>query len=92
MEGSGQIIRCIDSACLLGVIIDKDLCWHQHVNKVAGSALKLLMAMNRLTRPSFRLPATYMGRLYTAIVLVKIEYVLLVWYTPVRKGKTKLVQ
>jgi hypothetical protein len=59
-EGLGQIIWCINLAHLLGVIIDKDLWWHQHVNKVAAASLKLLMAMNRLTRPSFGLPTTYM--------------------------------
>jgi hypothetical protein len=38
-----------------------------------ASSLKLLIAMKRLTRPSFSLPATYMRQLYIAMVLSKIR-------------------
>lgn len=43
---------------------------------------KLLLACNRLTRPTFGLPPKYMQRLYTAIVVPKVEYALPVWYFP----------
>jgi hypothetical protein len=69
--------------------MDKDLCWHQHVNKVATSTLKLLMAINQLMRPSFGLPEKYMHQLYTAMILPKIKYALLVWSTPIKQGKAK---
>ena len=42
----------------------------------------MLFAINRLTRPSFGLPAPYVHCLYMAVVIPKVEYVLPVWYMP----------
>jgi hypothetical protein len=57
------------------------------VNKTVAASLKLIMVMNRLTRPSFGLLAKYVCQLYISMVLPKMEYALPVWYTPIREGK-----
>ena len=43
----------------------------------------LICIAPRRPRPSFRLPAGHVRKIYTAIVLPKVEYALPVWYTPV---------
>ena len=58
-------------AQLLGVQIDQELCWHQHVQQAVQKAEGLLLTVNRLTRPSFRLPEQHVRRLYLSMVLPK---------------------
>ena len=49
-----------------------------------GKGEALLHATNCLTWPSFGLPAHHMRRVYKAVVLPKVEYVLPVWYAPIQ--------
>src|SRR6266481_5996954 len=82
-EGMGAVIKCSASARLLGVEVDQELCWHHHIQIAVQKGEALLHAANRLTRPSFGLPAGHIRKIYTAIGLPKVEYALPVWYTPV---------
>ena len=75
----------MDSTKLLGVILDQELHWHQHVDYATHKGESLLFAINRLTRPSFGLPAQYVRRLYSAVVVPKVEYALPVWYMPLHR-------
>ena len=72
----------MSSAKLLGVILDQELHWHQHVNYATHKGESLLFVINRLTRPLFGLLAQYVHRLYLAVVVPKVEYTLPVWYMP----------
>ena len=56
---SDLVIKCDSSAKLLGIIIDQQLRWHQHAQYATQKGQKLLFEINRLTRPSFSLPASY---------------------------------
>src|SRR6266481_10210684 len=82
-EGMGAVIKCSASARLLGVEVNQELRWHHHVQIAVQKGKALLHAANRLTRPSFGLPAGHVRKIYTAIILPKVEYALLVWYTPI---------
>ena len=55
------------------------MCTNLHRNQRPSASHK---AINRLTHPSFGLLMHYIRQLYTVMVLPKIEYALLVWYTP----------
>ena len=79
---SSLTIKCVNSTKLLGVILDQELCWHQHFAYATHKGESLLFAINCLTRPSFGLLAQYVCRLYSAVVVLKVEYALPVWYTP----------
>jgi hypothetical protein len=76
----------VSEARLLGVQIDQELRWHQHVQQAVQKATNLLFAVKRLTRPSFGLPERHVRQLYTSMVLPKLEYALPVWYTPLRQN------
>src|SRR6266481_458456 len=82
-EGMGAVIKCSASAHLLRVEVDQELRWHHHVQLAVQKGEALLHAANRLTRPSFRLLAGHVRKIYTAIALPKVEYALPVWYTPI---------
>lgn len=45
--------------------------------------MELLQVVCWLLRPSFGLPYQYTRRLFISMVLLKVKYVLPVWYTPV---------
>ena len=82
--GSNIAIKCSASARLLGVEVDQELRWHHHTQLAIRKGEALLHVTNRLTRPSFGLPAQHVRRIYKAVVLPKVEYALPVWYTPVK--------
>ncbi|KAH9943966.1 hypothetical protein B0H21DRAFT_679346, partial [Amylocystis lapponica] len=77
-------IKCVPHAKLLGVHIDQELRWHHHVDTAVAKGTKLLLAAKRLTRPSFGLPPRYIRRIYTSVVVPRVEYALPVWYEPTR--------
>ena len=79
-----MVIKFSASAWLLGIKVDQELRWYNHVQLVIGKGEALLHAANCLTRPSFGLPAHHMHCIYKAVVLPKVEYVLLVWYAPIQ--------
>jgi ribonuclease HI len=78
----GSVIHCIKQAKLLGIILDEELRWHTQVSNAVCKGTKLLLAIARLTRPSFGLPYRYTRRLFISMVLPKVEYALPVWYVP----------
>ena len=80
-----QVISCVEEPRLLGVHIDQELRWHRYIQLAVQKTENLLMAVNRLTRPSFGLPERHVKRLYISMVLPKLEYSLPVWYTPMHE-------
>jgi Reverse transcriptase (RNA-dependent DNA polymerase) len=80
-----QVVSSVKEACLLGVQIDQELWWHQHAQQAVQKSENLLLAVNRLTRPSFGLPERHVRRLYISMILPKLEYTLPVWYTPIHE-------
>jgi len=85
---SSTVIKCVSSTRLLGVEIDQTLHWRHHVQHAVKKGTALLATINRLTGPSFGLPAPYVHRLFMAIVIPKVEYALPEWYTPVHMTAT----
>jgi len=81
--GSDTVIKCINSAKLLGVKVDHELHWRNHVQHAIKKGMDLLATVNRLTQLSFGLPTPNARRLFTVVVVPKVEYALPVWYTPV---------
>ncbi|KAJ7049262.1 hypothetical protein C8F01DRAFT_925726, partial [Mycena amicta] len=67
----------------LGVLLDEKLTFKPQAEAAAAKGLKVLMACNRLTRPSFGLPHRYVKRLYESVVIPKMTYALDTWYAPV---------
>jgi ribonuclease HI len=81
----GFTIPCRKSAKLLGVIIDQELRWKEHAEFAASKGTKLVLAISRLTHPTFGMPHKHMRRLYISIALPKMEYAAEVWFEPIRR-------
>ena len=79
--GSATVIKCMDNARLLGVKVDGELWWRQHVQLTVKKGMVLLTAVNRLTQPLFGLPTPYICKLFMTMVVPKVEYTLPIWYT-----------
>lgn len=73
------------TAKYLEIILDRKLRWKEHAEDVTQKGTKTIMAINRLSKTNFRLPHHLTQQLYTAVVLLKIEYGLPVWYEPIRE-------
>jgi ribonuclease HI len=72
-----------ESAKYLGLIMDRQLRWKEQVEQAIKKGTKAVMAINRLTRPTFGLPHQFVRQLYRSVVVPKMEYGLCVWYSPV---------
>ena len=66
----------------LGVIIDKHLSWHQHINYAISKGTAYSLQLHRLTTASKGLPLTLMWQLYTSVAIPKLLYAIDVWFTP----------
>ncbi|KAJ7839210.1 hypothetical protein B0H14DRAFT_2361287, partial [Mycena olivaceomarginata] len=76
-------IQPSESAMYLGLIMDPTLWWKEQVERAVDKGTRTIMAINRLTRPTFGLPHKMVRQLYRSIVIPKMEYGLCVWYSPV---------
>lgn len=83
---NGHEIKASEHAKYLGIVLDRRLRWREHVQKTVAKGTKTLLAVARLTRPTFGLPHKYVCQLYRSVVLPRVEYGLPVWYVPVRPG------
>ncbi|KAK6969141.1 hypothetical protein R3P38DRAFT_2417709, partial [Favolaschia claudopus] len=59
-----HIIPATDSATYLGLIMDRQLRWKEQVQRAVAKGTKAILAVSRLTRPSFGLPHRYVRQLY----------------------------
>ncbi|KAJ7732727.1 hypothetical protein DFH07DRAFT_755164, partial [Mycena maculata] len=78
-----HVIQASDSAKYLGLIMDCTLRWKEQVELAVAKGTKAVMAINRLTRPTFGLPHQFVRQLFRSVVIPKMEYGLCVWYSPV---------
>ncbi|KAJ6630418.1 hypothetical protein B0H10DRAFT_1774916 [Mycena sp. CBHHK59/15] len=76
-------IQPSESAKYLGHIMDLQLRWKEQVQQAVAKGTKAIMAVNRLTRPTFGLPHQFVRQLYRSVIIPKMEYGLCVWYSPV---------
>ncbi|KAM5538790.1 hypothetical protein V8D89_007512 [Ganoderma adspersum] len=83
LQIDGHTIIPSESAKYLGIIIDRRLRWHEHVEAAIAKGTAAVLAVGRLARPTFGLPHQYARRLFKAVVCPRLEYGLPVWYTPV---------
>ncbi|CDO74892.1 hypothetical protein BN946_scf184461.g4 [Trametes cinnabarina] len=74
-----------DAALYLGVMVDRKLRWREHVELAVAKGTAATLAIGRLARPSFSLPHQYVRQLFQAVVCPKMEYALVVWFTPISR-------
>ena len=66
----------------LGVLIDQELCWKEHVNYALCKGTKWVMQYSRLAKPTKGISAKYMRRFYLSVVVLRILYATEFFLTP----------
>ncbi|KAF8580754.1 hypothetical protein K439DRAFT_1261297, partial [Ramaria rubella] len=79
----GIMIEPKDTAKYLGLVLDRHLRWKEHTDKAISKGTSTLLAVARLTRPTFGMPHHYICQLFVSVVVPKMEYGLMVWYKPI---------
>jgi hypothetical protein len=75
----GQAVEPVSSTKILGVIMDSELRYRQHVARAATKGLKAVMALKRLQG----LPLAIVRRLFEVLIIPVINYASSVWmYAP----------
>lgn len=74
----------VDSAKYLGIVLNRRLRWHEQVEAAVAKGTATMLAVSRLSRPTFGLPHKYLRQLYRSVVLPPVEYGLVVWYELIR--------
>ena len=76
----------------LGLLIDENLNWKSHINKICNKITRSLGVMNRIKR---YLPSDILRMIYNAMVLPHLQYSILCWgrnLTRIRKLQKKAVR
>ena len=68
--------ECVDNFNFLGVIIDKNLTWKNHLNKVSNKIVRIIGIMNKL---KFTLPQNILINIYNSLIIPQINYCILLW-------------
>ena len=76
LEIGGERIKQVEGARFLGVWIDQELKWTDHINKVKTKVSQLLGVVGRV---STTLNGRSLKTLYNGIVLPHLQYCLIVW-------------
>lgn len=82
---NGQSIAASDSAKYLGIVVDRKLKWKEHVEAAIAKGTKAVLAVARLTRPTFGMPHRFVRQLFRSVVIPRMEYGMVAWYQPIRK-------
>ena len=75
---NGQILELVHSHKVLGLIIQSNLKWNNHINSVVSKASKRLYILRVLRQSG--VPAEDLGTLYYALVRSLLEYCCVVWH------------
>ena len=75
----GQLIPYSDSVVYLGVTMDKELKWHQHIHNKITKAKGLLMKMASITYSYWGPKPKLMRWMFTGIVRPMISYAAMTW-------------
>ncbi|KAI5895935.1 uncharacterized protein SCHCODRAFT_01052103, partial [Schizophyllum commune H4-8] len=72
------------TAKYLGVTLDRRLRFHEQAEGAVSKGTATVLAISRLTRPTFGLAHRHVRQLYRAVARPRIEYGAAVRYSPVR--------
>ena len=85
----GAQIQCVDTLDLLGLLIDKNLTWHSHINKITKITSRLTGAMYRMRS----YVTTHMLELfYNSCILPHFDYCINIYGSASKSHMLKLLQ
>ena len=73
---NNKTIECVDEFNLLGIVVNKHLKWHSHINKVANKVSKTIGILNKLKN---LVPKYTLLTIYNSVILPHLTYGILTW-------------
>ena len=73
---NGIQIEYVDNFNFLGVIIDKNLIWKNHLNKVSNKIVRIIGIMYKL---KFILPQNIFNNIYNSLIIPHINHCIILW-------------
>ena len=83
-----SLIACVDSTKFLGVILDKNLNFKEHITHIAKKCSKSIGILFRLN--SF-LPVQILKMLYSSMILPYLSYSIEAWFGAARTDSNKML-
>ncbi|KAJ6478967.1 hypothetical protein C8R45DRAFT_753030, partial [Mycena sanguinolenta] len=80
---SNITVEPTEAAKLLGVMLDHKLTFRSHAELVQSRGTKAVLALSRISSPTFGILHAYTHQLFQTIIVPRMEYALPVWYRPV---------
>jgi ribonuclease HI len=95
--GQYQTLKLKNKARYLGVILDPDLNWGEHMKHVEERATKSIAALQAISGSTWGVNRPYILKLYNAVVVPQITFAASVWWTPdkvqgEKTRRTKMLQ
>jgi hypothetical protein len=79
---AGATIEPAETACYLGVTIDRRLRWQQHIHNTRAKASSTLNALRSLAGSTWGSSLFTLRQAYQAMLTPQVAYACSVWYTP----------
>src|SRR5579859_4124618 len=79
---NGTTIPPTGQAQYLGVVFDKKLKFHAHMEHAKKKGTKFALALSSIARVTWGAPFKYAKRLYTAVIKPRIQYGAPIWHRP----------
>ena len=70
----GTKVPVVTTHKFLGVMLDQELCWKDHMNYAVQKGTKWVTQYHRLAKPSSGVSAKYMRRFYIAVAVPRMLY------------------
>jgi len=84
----GIVLDCVDSTKFLGVIVDKKLSWHDHINHISSKISRGLGILGRVRR---LLPREILLLLYHTLIYPYLSYCCIAWGRAAKNVLSRLI-
>jgi hypothetical protein len=75
----GMSVPFVDSAKILGVIVDRRLSWHKHLSEKCESVRRILFKLSKVLKLSFGLKPKTLLKLYPIIITSRLFHGIVAW-------------
>jgi ribonuclease HI len=84
---NGFTIEPSEEAKYLGVIFDKELRFHTHLQYVAKKGTTAAMALSRIAKCNWGAPFKHIRQLFLSVIAPRMDYAAVIWHRPTHDGR-----
>ena len=87
VQVEGKVIRQVKSSKLLGITINENLTWNEHINNIVKKANKRLFFLRTLKKSG--VSTEDLNTYYKSVIRPVLEYCCQVWHPPIANNETQ---